>query len=405
MQTLAVHNTNESRSDEHLGGQTVIRVLIVDDDPAFRRICREYLDRHPREEFAVFEADSGDSAMALCDQQQFDCILVDYRLPDTCGTNLIAVLKHHDGVASPIIMLTGVGSEDIAMEAVHEGAADYLPKQKVTPESLYRSITNSVEQTRLRRWIVDRNRQLEEVNDQLHRKNDQIQRFYHTVSHELKTPLTAAREFVSLVADGVMGDVSNDQMSTLEHALECCDLLATQFNDLVECTRLENNKMQLDKTTVEVNSLVEASLRLLRSAISTKGLSLDENLGAELPRIEVDPARVTQVLTNIISNAVKFTPTGGRISVSSTLSPDSADFVRISVEDSGVGIARDHVDRVFDRLFQVRDEDGGSSQKGLGLGLTIAHDIVKLHGGEIEVDSLPGIGSVFHVSLPIAKPA
>ncbi|MDX1561394.1 MAG: hybrid sensor histidine kinase/response regulator, partial [Gammaproteobacteria bacterium] len=345
---------------------------------------------------------SGDEAIRLCRDVHFDCILIDYRLPDICGTKLMSELEVHDSVASPMIILTAIGNEEIAMEAVHMGAADYIPKHMVSEKSLHRAISNAVERTRLRRAIITRTRALEAANEQLHRKNDQIRRFYHTVSHEIKTPLTAAREFVSLVADGIMGDLNDEQKRSLNYALESCDLIATHFNDLIECTRLDTGKLRLDRQIIDVRHAIDQSVTMMRGSLEAKNIVLDLDVPNELPRIEADASRIVQVLSNLLSNAIKFTDSGGKIGVSASVAPKRPDYLEIAVIDTGIGIAPNDLPRIFERLYQAEQGETYSSNGGLGLGLSIAKDIIALHGGELEVESTPGKGSTFRLVLPLA---
>jgi DNA-binding response OmpR family regulator len=164
--------------------------LIVDDDAAFRRLCREYLRHQSEVRYEITEAATGQQAVDSFDPCAFDCILVDYRLPDTSGTGLMRRLRPEEEITTPMIMLTAVGSEDVAMDALHSGAADYIPKHKVSDQSLHRAISSAVEKARLRKSVRERTEKLKQANEQLRLKNAQIQRFYHTVSHEIKTPLS-----------------------------------------------------------------------------------------------------------------------------------------------------------------------------------------------------------------------
>src|SRR5712671_3389529 len=152
------------------------RVLIVDDDPAFRRLCTEYLRESAAPPCKIAEASTAGDAVARCAEEQFDCLLVDYNLPDGSGTELLPKLRQTCGPLTPMIIMTGVGNEGIAIEALHCGAADYLPKDRVSGTALNRAISNSIEKACLLNSINDRNERLELANDELRRKNDQIQR-------------------------------------------------------------------------------------------------------------------------------------------------------------------------------------------------------------------------------------
>jgi signal transduction histidine kinase len=379
------------------------RVLIVDDDPAFRRLCKEYLREYAASPVAIAEASTASDAVARCGEQQFDCLLVDYNLPDGCGTDLLPQLRQSCGPLTPMIIMTGVGTEEIAIEALHCGAADYLPKERVSGTSLNRAVSNSIEKADLQHSIKDRNERLERANDELRRKSDQIQRFYHCVSHEIKTPLTAAREFISLVSDGVFGALSAEQSEALNYALQGCDQIADHFNELIEVTRLDTGKLRLEESLVAVEQLVTLSVASVWSAVEDKGVHLGTTLDADLPALYVDSSRIVQVLSNLLSNAHKFTDEGGAIGVFAHCSEDRRSVV-IGVRDTGCGIAPHDLAHIFDRLYQADAHADSMSSRGLGLGLSIARDIVALHGGEVQVESQLGQGSVFRVVLPVAEP-
>jgi signal transduction histidine kinase len=250
------------------------------------------------------------------------------------------------------------------------------------------------------RSIDDRNQRLMRANEELQRKSDQIQRFYQAVSHEIKTPLTAAREFLSLVADGVYGQVSEQQAEALGLAMESCDQIAGHFNELIEVTRLDTGKLRLKKAPCGPQRLVTLSVASVRAAAAVKGVALEECVAADLPPLDVDGSRIVQVLSNLLNNAEKFTPAGGTIKVFAERGP-IPDTVTIGVSDTGCGIAPHDLPRIFDRLYQAASH-AETFTRGLGLGLSIAHDIVALHGGELLVESEVGRGSTFKVQLPVA---
>lgn len=242
--------------------------------------------------------------------------------------------------------------------------------------------------------------ELERSNETLHRKHEELQGFYHTVSHELKTPLTAAREFVSLVLEGLAGPVTETQVDYLRTAQESCDQMRVSINDLLDSTRLDTGKMNLEVKPGSLGALVGRVVLMLTPAARSKELQLESAFEADLPEIAFDEHRIAQVLNNLINNAIKFTPAGGRIRVTVVRSASSLGFLEVSVQDTGCGIAKPHLERVFERLYQVRGDDV-SQGKGLGLGLHICQELVQLHGGKIWARSEPGAGSVFSFALPI----
>src|SRR5207248_1411600 len=154
---------------------------------------------------------------------------------------------------------------------------------------------------------------LESTNKDLLRKNEEIQNFYHTLSHELKTPLTSAREFISIVMDGLAGKVNETQLEYLGIAKESCNQLRVFLNDLMDTTRLETGKLRMERKSVALGSLVQQIVRMMNPVAAAKRIRLSETVQPRLPTVLIDEHRITQVITNLLNNALKFTPEGGKI--------------------------------------------------------------------------------------------
>jgi len=240
---------------------------------------------------------------------------------------------------------------------------------------------------------------LERTNQVLSQRNQEIQNFYHTLSHELKTLLTSAREFVSIVMDGLAGPTNPTQMEYLGIAKESCDQLRACVNDMLDATRLETSKLALDLKPLSLANLAQRVVASMGRMPADKGVEVRHELEPDLPDIPLDEHRITQVLTNLLSNAIKHTPPGGTILMKAGHAPGRSELLQVSVTDTGCGIAEDEHDRIFDRLYQVKAGDA-STEQGVGLGLYLCRELVQLHGGNIWVESQPGKGSAFCFVLP-----
>lgn len=386
-------STFAAASSSHLH----VRVLVIDDDDVDRERCARYLEHQNGMRADVVAVGSTDEAEDALRDSQFDCILVDHQMTDETGLDFAA--RHRGEGEPPIILLTGAGSETIATEALRVGVADYLTKASMTANALRRAIRNTVERSELRNSLRLQNQQLQQANDALQCRNGEIQRFYHTLSHELKTPLTAAREFVSLVCDGVAGDLNWQQREFLRHAISCCDQLSVHFNDLVDAVRVETGKLSLSRKLQRIDDVVVRAITSAASQALERQVTLSHAVASDLPAVSFDACRILQVLTNLLSNAIKAVQPGGCV----RLSVDRPDpyQIRFAVADNGCGISAEHRERIFERLYQVSSHDEHGTASGLGLGLYISREIVSHHGGELKVDSEPGRGSTFYFSLPI----
>jgi len=240
---------------------------------------------------------------------------------------------------------------------------------------------------------------LEHTNKDLLRRNQEVQNFYHVLSHELKTPLTAAREFVSLVMDGLAGPLNKTQAEYLGIARESCNQLRVCINDLLDTTRIETGKLSLEFTPVDLIELARRVVKTMQSKAIERNIQLTLESGPDLPAITADESRVTQIIINLVENAFKFTPSDGKVSVKIREVPGRDDFVQVSVSDTGRGIPKSEQDCIFDRLYQIKTGDATSGH-GIGLGLYLCRELVWLHGGVIWVNSEPGKGSAFSFMLP-----
>jgi len=225
--------------------------------------------------------------------------------------------------------------------------------------------------------------------------------FISITSHELRTPLASIKQAVALMINQVAGPVSEGQGEFLDIARRNTERLAMLINSLLDLSKIESGRMELERTKFEIDKIVEETAATLRPLAEDNKIELKCILFRNLPQIEGDKARVAQVLVNLISNALKFTPSGGVITISTSLCGQDNNFAQISVQDTGVGIDRKDFDKLFQKFKQL---DSSFSRKagGTGLGLAISKQIVELHGGRIWVESELDKGSTFHFTLPLA---
>jgi len=220
------------------------------------------------------------------------------------------------------------------------------------------------------------------------------------VSHELRTPLTAVYLFTTNVLDGILGDLTPEQHEHLTLALDNVKQLQSMVNDLLEITRVETHKLTVELQHVNLVKLIADVLATCRANAASKHISLGADVAPDFPFVWADPARLRQILINLIDNGIKFTPERGNIFVESRRFVEDDGFVRISVSDTGCGISPENCAIVFERLAQVKSTTE-ASRSGLGLGLFISRDLVSLQGGQIWVESQLGHGSIFYLTLPV----
>lgn len=224
--------------------------------------------------------------------------------------------------------------------------------------------------------------------------------FMATVTHELRTPVVSMQHSLQLLLEGRAGLLSQVQRKFLELAVRNLTRLKRLIDDLLDFSKLESRRMELRLQRCSLQHLVEEACRTLEPWARSKDLRLELKQNGSLPEVSLDPVRVTQVLHNLIGNSIKFTPRGGRITVGASLHPVPSR-VEVSVADTGVGIARADLPKLFKKFQRVGE--GSHQSAGTGLGLAIAKEIVELHGGSIRVESEKGQGARFTFDLPVQQ--
>ncbi|BFU96597.1 MAG: conserved protein of unknown function [Nitrospira sp.] len=251
--------------------------------------------------------------------------------------------------------------------------------------------------TGLEQKVCERTVQLEAANKQLQELNQLKSSFVSMVSHELRTPMTSIRTYVENMLDGVTGAVNDKQSQYLRRIQFNIDRLTRMIVDLLDLSRIEAGRVELRQEPIPIVEWMNELIEGLQSLAAGKSVTIDLHSLAALPAVHADRDKLTQILTNLIGNAIKFTPPGGRISVQAQVH-DNTDFLQICVSDTGCGIPPAELPKVFEKFF--RGTTTSAEARGAGLGLAIAKSLVELHGGCIWVDSTVGRGTSFYFTLP-----
>jgi signal transduction histidine kinase len=282
---------------------------------------------------------------------------------------------------------------------VAEVIADVGPRELATVDEALSSVASQLALALERMRGLTRERELVESlraqNEELAELDQMKNRFVSSASHELRTPLTSMVGYLELLLAGEAGELNDEQQHFLEIVSRNCDRLNRLVDDVLFVGRADSDRLTLEATQVDVGELVRGEIASQEAAARLKGIELRCDVRDDFPAITGDATRLTQVLDNLLTNAIKFTPAGG--TVSATLTGDEEQ-VRIAVADTGVGIPADEVPRVFDRFFRASTSAVAS---GTGLGLAIVQMIAKAHGGSVSVTSDVGVGTTFTVELPV----
>ena len=374
------------------------KILVVDDEKEIRDFLFRALSQIAG--FRVELAENGEEALKKIEKEFFDLVLTDLKMPDMDGLQLVAeIAKSKPEILT--VLMTGHGSIDSALEAMKRGASDYLTKP-LNLEEMFVRLQKVLEEKQRFVKLRDFAAQLEKANQDLKRIDEMKSEFVSIASHELRTPLASIKNAVQLILQGKTGEINENQKKFLSMADRNISRLTNILNSLLDLSRIESGKIDMKIEELDPRALIEFILSSLKPQADGKSAQLKIEIGKKLPSVYGDREKVEQILTNLVGNAIKFTPEGGEISVSAQPSPRGGNKLAISVRDSGIGISEDQQEKIFEKFHQVE----GSlhrSVSGTGLGLAITKGLVEAHHGEIWVESEIGKGSTFTFTLPISE--
>jgi len=337
----------------------------------------------------------------------FDVILTDLSLPDSNGVESVMAIRQFAPTV-PLVVLTGLNSDLVALEALKLGAQDYLTKDGATSDVLERAIRYAIQRQRntemeeCLQTLRASERLLARKNKHLARLNRTAHRFVDNVSHEFRTPLTVIMEYVSIVRDGLVGALNEKQLQLLDLSVDRTDDLNNMVNDMLDVSRLGAGILGINRISCRMEDIVEHVRPNLVRKAAIKKVTIEMVIDPALPAVYCDPEKIGRVLINLAVNAIKFSGQPGHVRIHVGIDLLARQVVT-SISDTGPGIDPLRLGELFKRFKQLGAESSGST-KGFGLGLNIAKDLVHLNFGEIRVESQVGVGSVFSFTVPIDDP-
>ena len=387
-------------------------VLIVDDERRNRELLEVMLKP---EGFLLQSAASGEEALAMVARQPPDLILLDVMMPGMDGYEVARRIKSDlAAVSIPIIMVTALDDHKARVLGLGAGAEDFLSKPvdraelQVRVRNLLRLKAYS---DKLRATLAA----LESSNDQLagalaeagearlmaEHANNAKTVFLRAMSHELRTPLNAISGYTEILELGIRGVVNPEQVKDLARIKRAADYLLRLINDILTIARLEGAR-PLDVISIPVTAVLAEVEGLCALQARANGLTLTVTPCERELFVAADAERFQQILLNLVTNAIKFTPAEGSVAVTCD---DDAGMVRVRVSDTGVGIRPADIDRVFEPFIQIDRHLTTATQQGVGLGLSISRELARAMRGSLTLESVEGVGSVFTLTLPIASEA
>lgn len=410
LSTQTVGKTQEQETGKPL-------VLVIEDNLEMNQFITGTLAT----EYRTATAFNGQEGLELAIARHPDLILSDVMMPQMSGDQFVHHLRTHSQLdTTPIILLTAKADDELRVQLLREGAQDYLMKP-FSLEELRARVGNLISIKRVRDLLQQelasqsqdlealvqevslRRRELQIALEAIQRQAKELEEanrlkdeFLAIISHELRTPLNA----ILLGAQLLRSRKPNESTTarTLETIERNAKLQIQLIENLLDISRLLRGKLLLDKRSVALKPLIEAAINTVQAAADAKAIQLESVLDASVGSVSGDPDRLKQIVEGLLTNAIKFTPQGGRVDIRLECQDEN---VRIQVSDTGTGISAEFLPHVFD-YFRQADSSTTRTHGGLGLGLAIVRQLVQLHDGTIEVDS-PGVGqgATFTVTLPL----
>lgn len=375
-----------------------IRALLVFPDLDNALKIRAMLSSSGSEPFVFYRATRAEEAITRVENDEYHVVITDLDLPDTNATEFISRLRKA-APQTPIVVAGNREGFEFGLASIQAGAQDYVAFCCAEPADVYRAVCFAL--ARARQPVVETNPNYNSSannNDSSGQMEAQDQ-FLSQFSHELRSPITAVYQFVTILLDGLAGELTTEQREYLEITLRNVNLMRDMVRDLMDVTRAQTGKLTIRPLCTSVVGMIAETMIGLQTAAHARGIHLSPVDLPFAPPILADPVRIQQVLNNLCDNALKFCTGGDTVTISASPFEPDPDYLCVSVGDTGCGISEEGRQQVFEYLYQ--DQTGlNYNRKGLGIGLAISRELVNRHGGHIWVDSEPGKGSVFSFVLP-----
>ncbi len=374
--------------------ESASQILVVDDTP----INLELLCNAVRQlGYEAVAANSGKRAMEKLAEGTIDLVLLDYLMPEKSGLEVLVDIKNNPSLAGlPVVMVTGYYDTQVVIDALKLGAADYINKP-FEFEVLKVRIDMQLQRRKMEQEMLKMRQVAEDTNVSK-------SRFLSFVSHELRSPLNSVVGYCDLLELVMTRDGINDYLEHVAHIKSAGMHILSITSDLLDLAQIESGKLKMNYKNVALAELVESIVAEMQPLMRKNQNRLKVQLGKELGPVLIDEVRFRQIVDNLLSNGAKYTH-GGEVALTVEKIKEKAEaMLRISVQDTGIGIPRDKLDTLFREFSKVDDKSGSAPYgTGTGLGLMITRQLCEQMGGNISVASEQGAGTVFTVTLPVKQ--
>ena len=365
-----------------------VRILLIEDDAVDRLACRRAFANH-EQAIELIETDTGREGVRLARSERPDCILLDFKLPDMDGLEVLSELAGASGAPCPVVMLTGANNVSVAVEAMRRGARDYLLKDterrylELLPPVLARALQDQ--------RLTEEKRQAEAALAQAHRRMTAGE-LAAALAHELNQPLAAITTYGEACVQ-LLGHARPD-LGKLRRNIDEMARQAQRAGQTIRELRAFLSTGGSDRSAVDLGALARVTADLIAAEARRRGVRLALQIEEPLPPVLAAPVHIEHVLVNLLQNALEAIHAASVREGAITLSARAeSDMVQVSVRDTGPGIGDAVMQRIFEPFYTTKSE-------GLGMGLSISRSIVEAHGGKLWVETADGAGTTFHFTLP-----
>ena len=356
-----------------------VKILVVDDEEIIRDGCREVLSKNGYE---IDMAEDGNIGFKKLEGKNFDLVLLDLKMPGISGMDFLEGVRRIDTDIVNIV-ITGYASIESAVEAMNLGAYDYIPKP-FEPEQLRQVVKRAIEKRKL----------IKEAK----RLRKQQEQFILMVYHELKAPLSVVRGYLhNLIKNEVIYE-NKEFNKMVTRSLQRIDSLIQLSEDILNYSLLKEDKVRQNIELISIKSVLNDAIECVAEESKKREINIEISVPDGIPSLKADKEDIKKVSINLLANAVKYNKDGGSVFIEAG---KEKNFTFIKVKDTGIGMKKENINRIFDEFYRVRDEKTRMIT-GTGLGLSIVKNIIDAYSGYIEVESEPNKGSVFTAYFPIS---
>ena len=372
-------------------------ILIVDDDPIVRSLMRDALED---EGFSVVEAEDGVEACRVCEERLPVLLVVDVVMPQMDGFELCRELRNRPATKDvPILIATGLDDLHSVAKAYDAGATDFIAKP-LNWLILNHRIRYMLRAARAFNELRQNQERLRTAKEEAEGANRAKSEFLTNMSHELRTPLNAIIGFSSMMRDQLAGPLGTQYLDYTKIIVESGTHLLAIINDILDVARAETGRLKLSEEEVDIADIVSLSAGMIRTLAEKAEVECSFEVADDLPLFWGDPTKMRQILINLLTNAIKFTPAGGEVRLTAKQEQNGA--INFLIKDTGIGIPADKMAIALAPFGQV-DSSLARRYDGVGLGLPLTKRLLELHNGTLEIISEPGRGTEVTALLPPAR--